>query len=117
MLCGWKGGRRGEADVGFAIPPKTQLIYVSGRAVEISTVVTKLITCQNINWQIFISASTGKIYGDGVTVLLETSTFVRFITQGTGIKFTDSRKCSQRTIQNLLRVSTLFSPFVSTHTD
>jgi hypothetical protein len=29
------GHRRGEADVGFAIPPKTQLIYVSGRAVQI----------------------------------------------------------------------------------
>lgn len=82
MQCGWKGERRGEADVGFAIPPKTQLIYVSGRAVEISTVVTQPISCQNINWQIFISASTGKIYGDRITVLLETFIYVRFITRG-----------------------------------
>jgi hypothetical protein len=57
-----EGYRRGEGNVGFAIPPKTQLIYVSGRAVEISTVVTSPMSCQNINWQIFISVSTGEKY-------------------------------------------------------
>lgn len=62
----WREG--GEANVGFAIPPKTQLIYVSGRASPVSR--------QHINWQIFISLSTGKIYGDQITVLLETVSYL-----------------------------------------